>query len=151
MHVVSWETNKTRFSKYTSPQIGENQNCPTWVRSPLSTHLGTFWHFQLSTRLVTQALPIRQPSVQRVAETSTLFFKIEFTLCVQTGRFNVGAQMGISHLPLLLVIVGETRAGVTGQTLHGGVAGMTGQTGHCCWPVRTGKMPTYVSLPPHPD
>ena len=35
MHVVSWETNKTRFSKYTSPQIGENQNCPTWVRSPL--------------------------------------------------------------------------------------------------------------------
>ena len=35
MHVVSWETNKTRFSKNTSPQIGENQNCPTWVRSPL--------------------------------------------------------------------------------------------------------------------
>ena len=36
MHVVLWETNKTRFSKYTSPQIGENQNCPTWVRSPLN-------------------------------------------------------------------------------------------------------------------
>ena len=35
MHVVSWETNKTRFSKNTSPQIGENQNCLTWVRSPL--------------------------------------------------------------------------------------------------------------------
>ena len=39
MHVVSWETNKTRFSKYTSPQIGENQNCPTWVRSPLFLHV----------------------------------------------------------------------------------------------------------------
>ena len=36
MHVVSRETNKTYFSKYTSPQIGENQNCPTWVRSPLT-------------------------------------------------------------------------------------------------------------------
>ena len=36
MHAVSWETNKTRFLKYTSPQIGENQNCPTWVRSPLT-------------------------------------------------------------------------------------------------------------------
>ena len=35
MHVVSWETNKTRFLKYTSPQIGKNQNCPTWVWSPL--------------------------------------------------------------------------------------------------------------------
>ena len=38
MHVVSWETNKTRFSKYTLPQIGENQNCPTWVRSPLQDY-----------------------------------------------------------------------------------------------------------------
>ena len=26
---------KTRFSKQASPQMGENQNCPTWVRSPL--------------------------------------------------------------------------------------------------------------------
>ena len=50
MHVISWETNKTRFSKYTSPQIGENQNCPTWVRSPLlgNKMLGTtFWYNEL--------------------------------------------------------------------------------------------------------
>ena len=35
MNVVSWGINKTRFSKKFSPQIGENQNCPTWVRTPL--------------------------------------------------------------------------------------------------------------------
>ena len=42
MHVVSWETNKTRFSKYILPQIGENQNCPTWVRFPLLELFGRF-------------------------------------------------------------------------------------------------------------
>ena len=47
MHVVSWETNKTRFSKNTSPQRGENQNCPTWVRSPLST--SNILHYCLDT------------------------------------------------------------------------------------------------------
>ena len=41
MNVVLWEINKTRFSKNTSPQIGENQNCPTWVRSPLYRQIPT--------------------------------------------------------------------------------------------------------------
>ena len=52
MHAVSWETNKTRFLKYTSPQIGENQNCPTWVRSPLRETCWVIPHEIILSRLL---------------------------------------------------------------------------------------------------
>ena len=39
MHVVSWETNKTRFSKYTSPQIGKTKTVQHGSGLPYSSAL----------------------------------------------------------------------------------------------------------------